>query len=82
MDMMTHLVAMLSFIAQLIITAATQVCPEITLNGKMKMGIPCVVVNKIKYNKPIKQDSDSWLGSASLHILTNYYSSLKAALGN
>ena len=41
------LVAMLSFLAQLIIIAAIQIYTENTQNGKMKMEIPCVVANKI-----------------------------------
>ncbi|ATD04757.1 hypothetical protein PTET_b0021 [Pseudoalteromonas tetraodonis] len=35
----------------------------------------------ISPNKGLKSVRNSWLGSASLHILANYYSPLKAALG-
>ena len=47
MDMMTHLVAALSILAQLIKTMVIQVAPKITLSGKMKMEKLCVVASKM-----------------------------------
>jgi hypothetical protein len=35
----------------------------------------------IVHNKHFKRNKNSWLGSASLHILTNYFCPLKWALG-